>query len=34
MKGMGPAVLSHGYDMTEAETLIGKEDVRYGDRHQ
>ena len=34
MKGMGSEVLSHGYDMTEAMTVIGKEDVSYGDRQQ
>ena len=34
MKGMGSDVVSHGYDMTEAETVIGKEDVSYGDRQQ
>ena len=34
MKGMGSDVLSHRYYMTEDETVIGKEDVSYGDRHQ
>ena len=34
MKGMGSAVLSHGYDMTDAATVIGKEGVTYGDIHQ
>ena len=31
---MGSDVVSRGYDMTEAETVIGKKDVSYGDRQQ
>ena len=34
MKGMGSDVVSHGYYMTEAETVIGKKDVSYGERQQ
>ena len=34
MKGMGSDELSHGYDMTEPETVIGKKDVSYVDRQQ
>ena len=34
MKGMGSDVVSHGYDMTEAGTVMGKEDVTYGHRQQ
>ena len=32
MKGMGSDAVSHGYDMTEPETVIGKKDVSYVDR--
>ena len=34
MKGMGSDAVSHGYAMTEAESVIGKTDVSYRDRHQ
>ena len=34
MEGMGSDVLSHEYDITGAETVIGKEDVSYVDRLQ
>ena len=34
MKGVGSDVVRHGYDMTDAETVIGKEDVSHGDRQQ
>ena len=32
MKGMGSDAVSHGYEMTEPETVKGKKDVSYADR--
>ena len=34
MKGMGSDAVSHGYDMTNPETVIEKKDVSYADRQQ